>query len=176
VIDEAVSAWLQANAHPALTRVLLVVTYAHNTVGLLLGGAVLGFVLWRRGLRGEALALAVALPGVMLLNVGLKHIFQRARPAWPDPVLVLDTYSFPSGHAAGSAALYGFVAALALRHLKQAEQRVAAVAVCAFMVALVCFSRVYLGVHYPSDVVVGAAVGLLGLWVCRRAFAQHLSR
>jgi undecaprenyl-diphosphatase len=80
---------------------------------------------------------------------------------------VLETYGFPSGHAAGTTVLYALAAMLALRRLRRPAARAAAVAFAVFMVLLVCWSRVYLGVHYPSDVLAGAAVGLLWLALCR---------
>jgi membrane-associated phospholipid phosphatase len=175
-MDEAVGAWVRGQSHPVLTALLLAVTYAHNTIGLLAAGAVIGWLLWRRQQRAELATLVLALPGAMLLNVALKHLFQRQRPVLPDAVLFLDTYAFPSGHAAGTAVLYAFAALLAVRHLQHPAARVAAAACAVFMLLLVCWSRVYLGVHHPSDVLAGAAVGLLWLALCRATVRRVSTR
>lgn len=100
----------------------------------------------------------------MLLNVLLKHIFQRARPSFDEPLLTLATYSFPSGHTAAATLLYGVMAAylvrtcLGLRRPLLVGLAVAtAVVMAATMVALVGVSRLYLGVHYLSDIVAATA-------------------
>src|SRR5207245_703297 len=98
------------------------------------------------------LALLVALPGGMLLNDVMKHVFHRERPHFDDPLLLLKTYSFPSGHVAGSTLLYGFVVALLLSRIDGLAARLVVVVLALLMVALVAISRMYLGVHYFSDV------------------------
>jgi undecaprenyl-diphosphatase len=71
----------------------------------------------------------------------------------------LATYSFPSGHAVASTLFYGTVCVLGLEHLRSPLRRGLATAAAVGMVLLVSFSRVYLGVHYPVDVVAGMALG-----------------
>jgi undecaprenyl-diphosphatase len=99
----------------------------------------------------------------MLLNVGLKHLFQRPRPILDEPLVELVTYSFPSGHAVASTVFYGAACALVCTHVRSPALRVLAVGAAIAMVLLVTFSRVYLGAHYLSDVVAGVAVGLASL-------------
>lgn len=161
MIDDAVHAWFQAHHVAWVTPLMLAVTWWHATTGLLAMAAALGLLLWRRRERDWLLALAFAVPGAMLLNVALKHLVRRARPVVEQPLLVLDSYSFPSGHAAGTAALYTFLAAWLLSHLQRraAWQRAILVAAAAAMVLWVSLSRVYLGVHYLSDVTAGMAIG-----------------
>jgi undecaprenyl-diphosphatase len=80
--------------------------------------------------------------------------------------------SFPSGHSSASAALYGLLGALAAPHLKRRWQRILLVAGCVALALLVGFTRIYLAVHYLSDVVVGWALGWTcafgGIWLLRR--------
>jgi membrane-associated phospholipid phosphatase len=165
-IDATVHAWFQANRHPLLTPPMLLLTYVHSTWGLLLLAAGLGAVLWRRGDTRWLLALLCSVPGAMLLNVALKHIVQRTRPLVEQPLLVIDTYSFPSGHAAGSAALYAFAAAWLLTGRRDSGGRAAIVGLATTLVACVATSRLYLGVHFLSDVLAGALVGLLWALGC----------
>ena len=86
-----------------------------------------------------------------------------------DPLLVLTTYSFPSGHAMAATVLYGLLAVYAVRHLRQRRSRLLAASVAGVLIVLVSFSRLYLGVHYLSDVVGGIAVGVVWLTLCLTA-------
>lgn len=157
-IDEHVTTVLAAHRQPGVTRAMLLVTTVNET-GVLLAIALL-LAAWRvrrRDARG-ALVLA-AVPLGELLNIGLKNVLQRPRPALADPLVHLATYSFPSGHAVASTVFYGALCVLVFRHTRSGVARAAAVAIAVAMVLLVCFSRVYLGAHYLSDVLAGIAVG-----------------
>ncbi|HEY8358877.1 MAG TPA: phosphatase PAP2 family protein [Ramlibacter sp.] len=162
-IDLRVTLWLASHRQPWLTQAMLAVSEVHRTVGVLLAaGAVAAWLLLRRR-RADALFL-LAVPTGMLLNVGLKNVFERVRPVLDEPLVHLTTFSFPSGHAAASTLLYGALCTLAL------PRRLAAIGAVA-MVLLVCFSRVYLGAHYLTDVAAGIAVGIAWLLLARRALS-----
>jgi membrane-associated phospholipid phosphatase len=159
MIDDAVLAWFQAHRHPAVTWLMLVAAEVHGTTGLLIATALLAIVLWRRG-EGAWIAVLAGVPAAMLLNVGIKHLVQRARPVVSEPLLHLSTYSFPSGHAAGATALYAFLAAWCLAHTRQPRLRFAVIAAAIGLSVWVDLSRVYLGVHYLSDVLAGSVLGV----------------
>lgn len=163
MIDVPVSAWFQANTHPVITQFMLMITHWHSTPGTMLMTAVLALWLARRGMVGWLVSLALSVPGGMLLNVGVKHLVQRERPHFDDPLVTLTTYSFPSGHTAGATLLYGFLAVLLLAHARAAPWRVAIVPVAVLMVLLVGMSRIYLGAHYLTDVLAALVEGLLWL-------------
>ncbi len=93
-----------------------------------------------------------------LLNTMLKSIFQRNRPELPNPFVVEMSWSFPSGHAMGSLITYGMLAYVLVIFLERRWDRTV-IAAIGTLVLLVGFSRMYLGVHYFSDVVAGFAVG-----------------
>lgn len=177
MIDEVVHAWFQAHRVAWLTPLMLAVTWLHSTWGLLVMAALLGLLLWRRGERAWCGLVAVGVPGAMLLNVALKHLVQRARPVVEQPLIVLDTFSFPSGHAAGTAALYACVSVwlLARRPLAVPPTRVA-VATAVVMVLWVSISRLYLGVHWLSDVLAGMAFGFLWVVAWLTLLRQPLKR
>lgn len=150
---------------PWLTTGMLALSRLHETL-MLLGATALvaAWMAWRRQLA-RALLLA-AIPSGMGLNWLLKQAFARARPDL-DPLVQLETFSFPSGHAVASTLFYGSLCLLFLQERRPRPQRALAVAAAATMVALVCFSRIYLGAHYPSDVLAGASVGCawLAVWL-----------
>jgi membrane-associated phospholipid phosphatase len=105
-----------------------------------------------------------AVAGSAVLNQLLKGFFQRPRPHFAHPLVVESSYSFPSGHAMESFVVYGMLAYLAvLLWLRSWEARVAVICGAALVVVLIGFSRMYLGVHYFSDVVAGYAAG--GVWL-----------
>jgi undecaprenyl-diphosphatase len=82
-------------------------------------------------------------------------LIHRDRPLFEDPLLALPTYSFPSGHAMASTVFYGFVVACVLTETQPRDRRYALIAAGILMIGLVCLSRLYLGVHYVSDVLGG---------------------
>ena len=117
VLDVQLAHWFHANATAAMTRFMLFVTHWHGMVGAALMAAGLAGYFYRRREHYWALAVVAVVPGGMLLNVLLKYVFHRARPSFDDPLLSLTTYSFPSGHTANAALLYGLLACwLWMRH------------------------------------------------------------
>jgi undecaprenyl-diphosphatase len=112
---------------------------------------------------GEGLGVAAASLGSWSLYSSLKLVFQRLRPDLPH-LVPAGGYSFPSGHATATAALFFTLALVYCRHSGSRSGRVLVLSVAALLTLLVGISRVYLGVHYPSDVVAGwAAGGLLAI-------------
>ena len=135
---------------------------ASTRTGLCIGMAIALVVLGRRGL---ALGWVVAVAGNGLLNQALKQIFGRIRPLGPDGFVLEEGFSFPSGHSSGSVVAYGMLAYVALRLLParwHLPTLVAAVAL-AFTVGT---SRMFLGVHFASDVIAGFASGAAWLALC----------
>ncbi len=155
-LDLQIAAWFHAHTQPALTTFFLVITELHSTPGVLVLSCLFTLLLVKRKAWDWVVRMALAVPLGMLLNVLLKNIFQRARPSFEHPLLSLTTYSFPSGHTAAATLLYGVVGAY-LVCTWRGWRRLLAVVVAVGMVALVGLSRIYLGVHYFSDVVAAIA-------------------
>ncbi len=168
LLDVRVANWLHlhANANDVLRTLLMVVTQVHSTPGILILAALFGAWLWRRGHRYSLVALVSSVPGGQILNVVLKHTFERTRPHFAEPILELTTYSFPSGHAMGATVLYGFIACYFARQARSWTGRVLPFVLAAAMVATVAFSRMYLGAHYLTDVLAGAVEGCAWLAIC----------
>ena len=174
--DIQVSVWLHTHGSPVFSAFLLAITEMHSTVGIAILTLIVAIALWRKGDRYWLLSLALAVPGGMLLNVILKHVFHRARPVWEDPFLTLASNSFPSGHAAAATLFYGFLAAHMVWRTKNSAVHALVVMGCALMVALVAFSRVYLGVHYLSDVLGAIAISTAWLVLCLIVVRQIAKR
>lgn len=160
--DARIVQWFGLHTNAAVTSLMLIVAAVHSTAGILVMVAIVAAALWiaRRG--ADVLLLLIAVPGAMLLNRLVKEAFARRRPHVPDPIVVLHGYSFPSGHAAASTAFYGFLAWYLVTRTT-IPGRGGAPLVAVVLVVLVCACRMYLRVHYLSDVAGGIA--LAGAWL-----------
>lgn len=171
-LDIEVAQWLHARAREPWTTLLLAVSYLHSVAGIAFLSLLLAWHLWRRQAHYWLLALLLAVPPGMLLNVLLKHRYRRVRPGFDDPLLTLATYSFPSGHTLAATVFYGLLACYLWTCGRSAARRAAAVVAALLMVALVAFSRIYLGAHFLTDVLAAMAEGLGWLAVCVGAVAS----
>ena len=166
LLDVELAHWLRDWATPQLTGWMLVVTHLHSTTAVCVYGTVVAARMARWQRWRSLVTVAVCVGGGLALNVLVKHAFQRPRPMLDDPLLSLDTYSFPSGHVAGSTLVYGLLVVLAFRRTRRPEARGLAVAGAVAAIALVAFTRLYLGVHYLSDVIGGFFEGVAWLALC----------
>jgi membrane-associated phospholipid phosphatase len=159
--DRAVLDALHRWQSPALDLVMSALSaMGSEAVAVILVG-VLSWLTYRRW-WGTAAALLVVTVGAQLLNSVLKSLFQRTRPAPHAGILPGQSFSFPSGHAMVSAAFYFFLAYLGWRLLR-GRWRIGWVAMLAALIGLIGLSRLYLGVHFPSDVLAGYVAGFI--WV-----------
>ncbi len=158
-VDTALLMWMQARASPALDGFFVVVSRFGYEWGVIpLDLLLVAGLLWRRRWRDAAFA-ATALAGAALLNLGSKQLFQRVRPDLWESIAPESTFSFPSGHAMGAMALALTLVLLAW----PTRWRHPVVLFAVVFVALVGISRVYLGVHFPSDILAGWCAALA--WV-----------
>lgn len=164
--DERVLRRLDAIDHPWLDTALLEVTSLGNgTVVIAIAGIAATF-LWLTRHRYSAGLLVAATLGGLVLNNLLKAYFDRPRPqvvTWGTHVA---TSSFPSGHATSAVVVYATVAYLVATLQRRAWARALTLAVAALVMLLIAASRLFLGVHYPSDVVAGMAIGLAWTAFC----------
>lgn len=160
--DQQLATALHQHASPFEAGLFRVVTRFADTPALVVLGVTvgLGLALRRRWLLLVSWAAAVG--GSALFNRLLKAIFQRPRPEFEAPLLVEHYWSFPSGHAMMSLAIYGMLAYLLLVFLEPRLARLG-VALLVALVLLIGFSRLYLGVHFFSDVVGGYVAGSVWL-------------
>jgi undecaprenyl-diphosphatase len=172
--DRAVLLWIDTHSPGWLDGPMLLVTalgYYWVVVPLLVV-AVLAFYL--AGWRLSAVLLVVSTAGSILLTTVLKAVFQRGRPELIDSGYAASFYSFPSGHATIAAGFYGALT-LILAYRLRGFARWAVAACGVSLVLLIGFSRLYLGVHYPTDVLAGFLAAPLWLVFVGVAYAAWLS-
>jgi undecaprenyl-diphosphatase len=158
--DDAVLRWMDRHQTPWLEHFMVNFTMLGTWLVTLSIVSVAALFLWLTRHKYSAGLLLVSTAGGMGLSKILKIGFSRPRPhifEWGQQV---SSWSFPSGHAMSATVVYVTVAYLAARLQKTRWARLATLVAAAVMVAAICFSRLYLGVHYPSDVVAGVIVGL----------------
>lgn len=166
-LDVQATAWALQSRSPALTQAWLVITHLHSVAAISAYTVVLSLGLMAmRAHRHWLLPLWLFVPGGALLNVLMKHGFERPRPLVDEALLRLHTFSFPSGHASGTTLLYGFVALVVLVHEHRPWWRWLTGAVALLVIGLVCWSRVYLGVHFFTDVLAGVLEALVWMALC----------
>jgi membrane-associated phospholipid phosphatase len=164
--DQALATTLYGRATPEGIFLFTAITLLGSVVTLTVLGVCVGLMLL---LRGQQLRLAgwlIALAGGGLLNWALKAFFQRPRPHFDLPLTVVPGWSFPSGHAMGSLIAYGMLAYLLLSIMQERRIQSVTIVIASLLVLLIGFSRLYLGVHYFSDVIAGYAAGTVWLSVC----------
>src|SRR6185295_17985336 len=135
------------------------------TVLTLVVFAVLGFLLLQTRYR-TALFVAITSTSGALVSEGMKRAFNRPRPSIVPPLREVFSTSFPSGHAMESAIVYLTLGAILMRLAERRVTKLYCLGIAMFMTCLVGVSRVYLGVHYPTDVIGGWIIGFVWASVC----------
>ncbi len=167
--DDAILLWLNRHSTPTLDAIALQITAVGNGLSVAVIGLVACAFLWAMRERVGVLLLVIALAGGDLFNRLLKDIFGRPRPE----LFMLETpfarpvsASFPSGHATASMVLYLVLAYLLARLGGRGAFRWIVIAVAGILIILIGLSRMYLGVHYPSDVLAGYMFGFVWAALC----------
>jgi len=140
---------------PMWSSVLLTVTKLGSTWGLVIIGSIAGiaFILlrWFRPL----VLFVIVMAGQAALHHGFKWLFARPRPPALINYPLAENFSFPSGHAIAALCLYGAMAWLVATRYENAAAKAGVAIVAAILILLIALSRVYIGIHYPTDVVAG---------------------
>jgi undecaprenyl-diphosphatase len=165
--DLTVTTWIRAHATPLGDRIFTVVSAIGSPVAMAAIGAIGALMLLVRRNWLVLTAWLAAFGGAGVLTLILKNIIKRPRPVGAEEYLAGMTFSFPSGHALGSLVGYGMLAyVIGSMWVESTRARVRLTIATAVLVLAIGISRLYLGVHYFSDVVAGYAVGILWLSVC----------
>jgi undecaprenyl-diphosphatase len=165
-LDAAVLSFMLDHRNAVLTAILVVVTYAGGTVAMsVLTAAAAGWLAWRRD-WSDAILVAVAGSGALILIPVTKGLIGRERPPVAGQFLIQMTPAFPSGHALGSLTVIGVITAVALVRLPTRYTRVLFICAATLFVFCVGISRLYLGVHWTTDVLGGWLLGATWLTLC----------
>ncbi len=164
--DEAVLRWIGEHRPESLEPVMLEITFLGTGSVVVVLVLVSGLFLWLSNHRYSTILLVIATTGGIILNNLLKAGFGRPRPQVFDWGTHAMTWSFPSGHAMSAAIVYGTVAYLAARLQKRRWHRAITMLAALIIILLIGASRLYLGVHYPSDVLAGILIGLAWAGFC----------
>jgi undecaprenyl-diphosphatase len=170
--DQVVREWVHRYASPGMTHAMTTISllgYNILIVELVIALAVFAKLRWRRA----ALWLTVAMAGSLVLDLTLKYIYHRTRPTAYFG-MAPHSYSFPSGHAMCSFCFYGVLAGLLSARTKPLAWRLLIWFAAAALVIAIGLSRIYLGVHYPSDVVAGYLAATV--WVGTIIVLDHIRR
>lgn len=158
--DEGILKWVETIRTPFLNSMMLDVTALGGlALTVVLGLLAVAIFLLARD-PAAAIHLSLTAAGGFLISSWTKTVISRPRPSVIPQLIHASGFSYPSGHSITSAAIYLTMAILACRHFDTYRSRMALFSLAALMIALISFSRIYLGVHYPSDTMSGALAGL----------------
>lgn len=165
LFDQQVIDIVKSYASPAMDGFMLFVTDLGSKfmLGLLLVISMIWLFAKQKDVWGMRLYF-LTVAGGGLVNLLLKNFFERERPDI-NRILEADGFSFPSGHSMGSMTYYGFLIYLILRSKRRPLTKIGLGIFLCLVILLIGISRIYLGVHYPSDVLAGFAAGFVWLMI-----------
>jgi undecaprenyl-diphosphatase len=165
--DAATVAWLTGHHSVAFNGLLHAASRLGGPSATNVYGSILAALFLVRRRVGTAAAVGVLIYGGAVINAAIKEIVQRGRPVVDDLPVSLTTFSFPSGHAAASTLFVGLLWWIVWTSGWRRSLAAAMLVCAATFVLLVCFSRMYFGLHYPTDVAAGVAEAflLLSIWI-----------
>lgn len=170
--DEAIRNWVHQFASAGMTTFMKIVSMMGAQIlamELVIAFLVFARLRWKRA----AFWLAIAMVGALVLEASLKYAYHRIRPRAyfvPEPA----SYSFPSGHSLASFCFYGVLAGLLTDRIKSPPWRIAIWATAILLIIAIGLSRIYLGVHYPSDVLAGYLAATV--WVGTIIVLDHVRK
>lgn len=165
--DDATRAAVHTFASPTLTLFMRFMSFVGSTLFLTLATA--GVIVWfaLRKWGREAKLFALTMIGASLLNITLKLAFKRERPVPFFDLSAPESYSFPSGHSLASCVFFAGLAAILSGRIKRKRTRTIMWTTATIMFLLIGLSRIYLGVHYTTDVIAGFASAIIWILVVR---------
>jgi len=163
--DSTITSFVRLPMSERLTGIMTSFSLMGSAPILLLLALIISIVLVTKKNFWEMIQLGIVLTGSVILNQLLKLLFQRQRPSLEHLVSVTGL-SFPSGHAMVSYSFYGLIIYIVITTIKPKWIRGSLVAFLSLLILFIGISRIYLGVHYPSDVFAGFAAGSFWLASC----------
>ena len=173
--DVAILQWLHTHQSKQLTALMVEMTYLGTGTVVIVVVGVAALFLWHTEHKHSARLLLAATVGNILLNGALKLVYHRARPSVFEWQTTAVSSSFPSGHAMSATVVYGTVAYLLIRLQRHQWAKLLTLFSAISLILLICLTRLYLGVHYPSDVIGGIIVGLAWASFCMATLEASLA-
>src|SRR5688572_7049867 len=173
-VDREAHTWARTAHTDGSTRFFTALTLIGTPVGIGVIVLIVSIVLVMRRHWRWAVYLIFTTGVGGLLNLQLKAYFARARPDLAEALRHASGYSFPSGHAMGSTVAFGALSYLAFRAIPKWRERAAVVSFCVSMIVAIASSRIYLGVHWMSDIGAGIAAGVI--WIASTTVAYETFR
>ncbi len=152
--DSNIQTWVRGGLPAGLTRFFKTITILGNTPVQAIIAIVAVIWLYLRQYKAEAIFVGASGLLASILIVSLKYIYQRQRPSITHLVHA-SGYSFPSGHSLGTFMILGAIAIVLAQRLEKKESKIVVYAITGLLIFLVGLSRIYVGVHYPTDVLAG---------------------
>lgn len=164
ILDESFLLWLAQWSNPKLDRIMVMITQLGDFNIVIIVITITLSILLQKSYYQEAKFFLLACFGHPILADGMKLLYGKPRPKLWTHLVEAGSFSFPSGHAIGAVIVYGFIAFLLSGHYPKFSQLIYSLVF--ILIVLIGFSRLYLGVHWPTDVMAGYGIGFLWLTVC----------
>jgi membrane-associated phospholipid phosphatase len=163
-LDRSLLLWIHQFANPQLDGVMLFVTALGNP-GMVIT-VFISTIIWLGMKRrySDGIRFSIDCAGGLLISQVMKLFFAKPRPELWARLVSEHSFSFPSGHAVGSMVVYGFIAYILAKEIPVYRRCIYAIA--SILIIAIGFSRLYLGVHYPTDIIAGYGIGVLWLITC----------
>lgn len=174
--DLSIIEFIQGFEAPWLTTFFKAFTWIGSAYGVIPITIVVCIILFfRMRYYGQALLFAFSMVGTILFNEILKQFFKRQRPEIYR-IMDIGGFSFPSGHAMMAFSLYGMIVYVCWRHVRTTSSRLILVSFAAFMAFSIAISRIYVGVHFPSDIIGGIAASTFFLTIVISIYERNLQK
>ncbi|MBE9045752.1 phosphatase PAP2 family protein [Pleurocapsales cyanobacterium LEGE 10410] len=162
--DKIILLWIHSFANPTLDRIMQTITRLNDPkTAVVLVLIAVTLLLWRQYYQ-EVKIFFINCAGGVILSYGLKSVFGKTRPDLWQSAIEEVSFSYPSGHALGATVLYGFLAYLLATRYPQFSWAIYSIAIS--IIGAIGLSRLYLGVHWPTDIIGGYGIGFLWLTFC----------
>ncbi|MGB5637167.1 MAG: phosphatase PAP2 family protein [Waterburya sp.] len=162
--DKTILLWIHSFSNPTLDQIMQAITRLNDPDLVSVVAGVTFILLIGKRCYPEAKIFFIDCTGGVVLSYGLKSVFSKTRPDLWQSAIEEVSFSYPSGHALGSTVLYGFLAYLFATRFPQFSWLIYLLAVA--LIGAIGLSRLYLGVHWPTDIIGGYGIGFLWLTVC----------
>lgn len=167
--DAEISNWLHSKRTPSLTGLVRIITDFGDVIAYTIIIPIIALLQYRINKNWQhSIESMIILISCFLLNLALKFYFGRARPDVSLHLVELSdqSFSYPSGHTMTATAFYGFIIYLALHYFRTPWMKIISIVILTVTILSIGASRIYLGAHYPTDVLAGFLVGTVWVIIC----------